>query len=158
MERSNVIKAINSIALTVGLGAASGYFTVREIPTWYAGLTKPTFNPPNYLFGPVWTTLYVLMGISVFLIWKQPPSPKRKKAINLYLIQFALNLAWSFIFFNQHQIFLALIDIVAMWICILLTILAFSKFSKPAAWLLVPYISWVSFATILNVAIWWLNR
>jgi tryptophan-rich sensory protein len=158
MERSNIIKAINSIAFTVGLGAASGYVTVREIPTWYATLNKPSFNPPNFLFGPVWTILYILMGISVYLIWKQAPSPQRKKAINLYLIQFAFNLAWSFIFFNKHQIFLALIDIIAMWFCILLTIFAFSKFSKLAAWLLVPYISWVSFAAILNTAIWVLNK
>lgn len=158
MVRSNVIKAINSIALTVGLGAGSGYFTVKEIPTWYAGLVKPSFNPPNYLFGPVWTILYILMGISLFLIWKQPPSPQRKKAITIYLIQFALNLAWSFIFFNQHQIFLAFLEIVAMWICILLTIIAFSKFSKLAAWLLVPYISWVSFAAFLNYHIWLLNH
>ncbi|MFC4232685.1 TspO/MBR family protein [Parasediminibacterium paludis] len=158
MERSNIIKAINSIALTVGLGAASGYVTVREIPTWYATLNKPSFNPPNYLFGPVWTILYILMGISVYLIWKLPPSPHRKKAINLYLLQFVLNLAWSIIFFNQHQIFLALIEIIVMWFGILLTIFAFSKFSKLAAWLLVPYISWVSFAIILNTAIWLLNR
>jgi translocator protein len=158
MERSNVIKLINSVALTVGLSAASGYFTVKEIPTWYASLVKPSFNPPNYLFGPVWTILYILMGISLFLIWKQPPSPQRKKAIVIYVVQFALNLAWSFIFFNQHQIFLAFVEIIVIWIGILLTIFAFSKFSKIAAWLLVPYISWVSFAAFLNYHIWLLNH
>lgn len=158
MERSNLIKAINSIAFTVGLGAASGYFTIKEIPTWYASLNKPSFNPPNYLFGSVWTTLYILMGISVFLIWKQPPSTQRKNAIRLYLIQFALNLAWSFIFFNQHQIFLALIDIIAIWFLIQFTMIAFGKIDKIAAWLLLPYLLWVTFATILNAAIWILNK
>ncbi|MDI9363969.1 MAG: TspO/MBR family protein [Flavobacterium sp.] len=158
MERSNVIKAISSIGLTVGLGTASGYLTVSEIPTWYAGVTKPSFNPPNYLFGPVWTILYILMGISFFIIWKQPPSPQRKKAINFYLLQYALNLAWSFIFFNQHQIFLALIDIIAMWFLIQFTMIAFGKINKIAAWLLLPYLLWVSFATMLNAAIWLLNK
>lgn len=158
MERSNVIKAINSIALTVGLGAGSGYLTVKEIPTWYAGLVKPSFNPPNYLFGPVWTILYILMGISLFLIWKQPPSPQRKKAITIFLIQFALNIAWSFIFFNQHQILGALIDIIAMWFLIQFTMILFGKLNKTAAWLLLPYLLWVTFATMLNTAIWLLNH
>lgn len=158
MGLSNITKAISAIALTVALGGASGYVTVKEIPTWYASLNKPSFNPPNYLFGPVWTILYILMGISLFLIWKQPPSPQRKQALTIYLLQFALNLAWSFIFFNQHQIFLALFEIIAIWICILLTILAFSKINKVAAWLLVPYISWVSFATVLTYYIWLLNH
>ncbi len=157
MERYNIVKAINAIALTVGIGAASGYFTVKEIAVWYASLNKPSFNPPNYLFGPVWTILYILMGISLFLIWKQPPSSQRKKAITVYLFQFALNIAWSYIFFNQHLILFALIEMIVMWVGILYTIILFSKYSKLAAWLLVPYISWVSFAAILNAAIWVLN-
>lgn len=158
MEKYNILKLAAALALTVGLGGAGGFFTVSEIATWFVTLRKPSFNPPNYLFGPVWTLLYILMGISLYLIWKLPPSPQRKKAITIFLIQFLLNVSWSFIFFNQHQILLALIDIVAMWGCILFTIITFAKLNKTAAWLLIPYISWVSFATLLNAAIWILNK
>ncbi|MBC7721156.1 MAG: tryptophan-rich sensory protein [Pedobacter sp.] len=158
MEKSNILKLITCLIFTVGLGGASGFFTVSEIAKWYVTLNKPSFNPPNYLFGPVWTVLYILIGISLYLIWKQPPNPQRKKAIIVFLIQFAINISWSFIFFNQHQILLALVDIVAMWLFIIFTIIIFSKISKAAAWLLVPYLFWVSFAVILNSAIWILNK
>ncbi len=158
MEKSNVIKLVSSVIITVGLGGAGGFFTAPEIANWYSTLNKPSFNPPNYLFGPVWTLLYIFMGISLFLIWKQPASSQKKTAITLFIIQFALNIAWSFIFFNQHQVLLAFIEIVLMWIFILLTILAFGKIKKAAAWLLVPYICWVSFASVLNFAIWNLNK
>jgi len=99
MKRSNGIKLIISIVLCVSLGSVGGLVTVNEIPTWYATLNKPSFNPPNWLFGPVWTTLYVLMGISVYLIWKQPVSTERNKALQLFILQFILNFCWSFIFF-----------------------------------------------------------
>ncbi len=158
MRKSNIFKLIICLALTIGLGGAGGFFTVKEIASWYVTLQKPSFNPPNYLFGPVWSVLYILMGISLYLICKQPPSKQRKQAISIFLIQFVLNVSWSFIFFNQHQILGALIDIIAIWLLILLTIFLFAKLNKTAAWLLVPYISWVSFAMILNAAIWILNK
>lgn len=157
MKRSNGIKLISSIALCVLLGSVGGLVTVNEIPTWYATLNKPSFNPPNWLFGPVWTTLYVLMGISVYLIWKQPVSKERNIALQLFILQFILNFCWSFIFFGVHATGWALIEMTALWILILLSILYFAKQSKTAAWLLVPYISWVSFALLLNAAIWRLN-
>ena len=157
MKRSNGIKLILSIVLCVSLGSVGGLVTVSEIPTWYASLNKPSFNPPNWLFGPVWTTLYVLMGISVYLIWKQPVSKERNKALQLFILQFILNFCWSFIFFGLHATGWALIEMIALWILILLSILHFAKHSKTAAWLLVPYISWVSFALLLNAAIWKLN-
>ncbi|MDZ4071182.1 MAG: TspO/MBR family protein [Sediminibacterium sp.] len=157
MKRSNSIKLISSIALCVLLGSVGGLVTVNEIPNWYATLNKPSFNPPNWLFGPVWTTLYVLMGISVYLIWKQPVSKERNKALQLFILQFILNFCWSFIFFGLHATGWALIEMIALWILILLSILYFAKHSKTAAWLLVPYISWVSFALLLNAAIWKLN-
>ena len=158
MRKSNIFKLIICLAFTIGLGGAGGFFTVKEIASWYVTLQKPSFNPPNYLFGPVWLVLYILMGISLYLICKQPPSKQRKQAISIFLIQFVLNVSWSFIFFNQHQILGALIDIIAIWLLILLTIFLFAKLNKTAAWLLVPYISWVSFAMLLNAAIWILNK
>lgn len=157
MKRSNGIKLIISIVLCVSLGSVGGLVTVNEIPTWYATLNKPSFNPPNWLFGPVWTTLYLLMGISVYLIWKQPVSKERNTALQLFILQFILNFCWSFIFFGLHATGWALIEMIALWILILLSILHFAKHAKTAAWLLVPYISWVSFALLLNAAIWKLN-
>lgn len=157
MVKSNSIKLITSIVLCVSLGSVGGLVTVNEIPTWYASLNKPSFNPPNWLFGPVWTTLYLLMGISAYLVWKQPVSKERNKALQLFILQFILNFCWSFIFFGMHATGWALIEMIALWILILLTILHFAKHSKLAAWLLVPYISWVSFALLLNAAIWRLN-
>ncbi len=157
MQISNTPKLIISIILTVGLGSLGGLFTIAEIPTWYAGLNKPSFNPPNWIFGPMWTTLYLLMGISFYMIWKIPPSPARTQAIRIFVIQFVLNFCWSIIFFSMHQIGWALVEIIAMWVCILLTILQFRKLSTTAAVLLIPYLLWVSFASLLNGSIWQLN-
>ena len=157
MKRIDVIKLITAVILTVVLGAVGGLVTAAEIPVWYAGLNKPSFNPPNWLFGPVWTMLYLLMGISCFLIWKLPATEQRNKALGLFIIQFVLNFCWSFIFFGMHELGWALIEMGILWIAILLTIIQFSKLSKTAAWLLVPYIAWVSFALLLNAAIWKLN-
>lgn len=157
MNRTDTIKLIAAVALTVVLGAVGGLVTAPEIPVWYAGLYKPSFNPPSWLFAPVWTTLYVLMGISLFLIWKQPVSKERNKAILFFISQFILNMAWSFIFFGMHETGWALVEMMILWLAILLTIFSFGKFSRIAAWLLVPYIVWVSFAMLLNGAIWRLN-
>lgn len=143
--------------ITVGLGSLGGIFTVAEIPNWYAGLNKPFFNPPNWLFGPVWTLLYILMGISLYLIWKLSSSEERTRAIWLFSIQFVLNFFWSIIFFKYHLLGWAFVEIMAMWVFILLTILQFKQLSSWAAYLLMPYLLWVSFATILNASIWWLN-
>lgn len=155
---NNSIKLIIAIAIPVAVGAISGFFTATGVESWYQTINKPSWNPPSWIFGPVWTTLYVMMGIALFLVWKSDSSDILKKtAIALFAIQLILNFFWSFIFFNQHQIGWALVEIIAMWIFILLTIFAFGNVSKLAAWLLVPYISWVSFATILNYTIWKLN-
>ena len=157
MKKNDLIKLITAVSLTVVLGAVGGLVTAPEIPTWYAGLTKPSFNPPNWLFGPVWTTLYILMGISCYLVWKQPPSTERNRALSVFIIQFVLNFCWSFIFFGMHATGWALAEMILLWITILITIFSFARFSKTAAWLLVPYISWVSFAMLLNGAIWRFN-
>ena len=155
---TNTVKLIIAIAIPVAVGAISGLFTTAEIPGWYQTINKPSWNPPSWIFGPVWTTLYILMGISLFLIWKSDANEHVKKtAISLFAIQLIFNFFWSFIFFKQHQIGWAFAEIIVMWIFILLTIFAFAPINKVAAWLLVPYISWVSFASILNYTIWRLN-
>lgn len=152
------MKLIVSLLITLSIGFSGSFFTRPEIEGWYAGLSKPWFNPPNWLFGPVWTTLYVMMGIALWLVWKSQAAIQVKRtAILLFALQLLLNFSWSLIFFNLHQIGWALVEIVLLWIFILLTILWFAKIDKKAAWLLVPYISWVSFATILNFYIWKLN-
>lgn len=157
MKITSTQKLILSLISTVGLGSLGGIFTIAEIPTWYAGLNKPSFNPPNWIFGPMWTTLYVLMGISFYLIWKSPVSLSRNKAMRIFVIQFILNFCWSIIFFSLHEIGWAFVEILAMWVFILLTIIQFRKISTLAAALLIPYLLWVSFASILNGSIWQLN-
>lgn len=155
---SNVLKLIIAVAIPLIVGGISGFFTVTGVESWYQTVNKPSWNPPNWIFGPVWTTLYLLMGIALFLVWKSDSSDMLKKtAIILFAVQLLLNFFWSFIFFDQHQIGWALAEIIIMWFFILLTIFAFGNVSKLAAWLLVPYITWVSFATILNYTIWKLN-
>ncbi len=153
------IKAIISLALPLVCGSVASFFTIPSIKGWYAGLAKPSFNPPNYLFGPVWMALYIMMGIALFLVWKKPGIPPvlKRTAITLFIVQLIFNFFWSIVFFNVHAIGWALLEIICMWVLILLTIVWFGRISKPAAWLLVPYIVWVSFATILNFAIWRLN-
>ncbi len=138
-------------------GITGSLFTISQIQTWYPTLIKPPLNPPAWLFGPVWTILYLLMGVALYLIW-QSNSKDKKRALWLFAVQLILNAIWSPIFFGAHAIGSALAIIVLMWAAIVMTILIFKKISKPAAALLVPYIAWVSFATYLNFALWWLNR
>ena len=145
------------IILTVLVGAISGIATTNSIKDWYVAISKPFFNPPNYLFGPVWTVLYILMGISFFLILRSPKSDLRNKAIVVFCIQLVLNFCWSFIFFKFHLIGLAFVEIILIWLSIIWMILVFSKINKAAAYLQVPYFLWVSFASILNYSIWYLN-
>lgn len=155
---NNIIKLVLSIALPLFIGFASSYFTITGVESWFAGIEKPSWNPPNWIFGPVWTTLYVLMGISLFLVWKSGSSKETKRyALILFGLQLIANFFWSFIFFDQHLIGVAFAEIVVLWVLILLTTFSFAKINKAAAWLLVPYISWVSFAAILNFTIWRLN-
>ena len=146
-----------SLIIPLAVGGISGYFTVSAIPGWYQTIQKPSWNPPNWVFGPVWTTLYALMGIAMYLIWTQPRSEQRQRALHLNAAQLILNFFWSLIFFNLHAIGWALIEIVILWVLIVRTMFAFDRVYKPAAWLLLPYIVWVTFATILNGTIWWLN-
>lgn len=154
----NILKLIISILIPVATGAMSGFFTTTGVDSWYQAIQKPSWNPPSWVFAPVWTSLYVMMGVSLYLVWKSDVELKRKRiAITLFAAQLVLNFFWSLIFFTLQSPGWALVEIIVMWLFILLTIFSFAKIRKVAAWLLVPYISWVSFATILTYTIWRLN-
>jgi tryptophan-rich sensory protein len=158
MNKLNIIKLLVSVLLPLGIGAIAGVFTADAIPGWYASLNQPSFNPPNGLFGPVWTILYLFMGISLFMIWKQDAGRERNIAILAFAIQLALNFGWSFIFFYYHRIGLALAEIIILWMCILWMIVSFHKIKPLAAYLNIPYLLWVTFATVLNASYYFLNR
>lgn len=151
-------KLIISVLGCEAVGLLGTPFTISAIPTWYVTLNKPFFAPPNWLFGPAWTLLYFLMGVAIYLIWRQGVKGKNvKKAVGYFLVQLALNFAWSPIFFGLKSPILGLIVILAMWVMIIMTMRKFYPLSKPAFYLLVPYILWVSFATLLNASIVVLN-
>lgn len=155
---SSFVKLLIAIAIPVLVGGISGFFTVTGVESWYQTIQKPSWNPPNWVFGPVWTSLYVMMGIALWLVWKEDTSRELKMiAFILFGVQLLLNFLWSFIFFKLEQPGFAFLEILFMWVAILATIFAFAQVNKAAAWLLVPYISWVSFAAMLNFTIWRLN-
>jgi translocator protein len=158
MKKSQILKLIVSLLLPLGLGSIAGLFTAEAVPEWFETLNRPSFSPPNWLFGPVWTTLYLLMGISFFLIWKQNDSKIRNLAIFVFLLQQTLNFAWSFIFFYFHMIGFALIEIILLWVSIIIMIVLFYKIKPIAAYINLPYLIWVTFATILNASYYLLNR
>lgn len=160
MKRSTrVFVFLASILVCQGAGVLGSVFTAPAIPTWYAGLKKPPFNPPDWIFAPVWTTLFLLMGISLYLVWSKETLGKSKKAaVAAFAIQLALNSLWSFLFFGLRAPLFGLLEIVVLWLFILLTLLLFYRLSRPAAFLLLPYLVWVSFATALNYALFALNR
>jgi tryptophan-rich sensory protein len=157
VNKANILKLLISILLPLGLGAIAGMFTAQSVPEWYATLNKPSFNPPNWIFGPVWTTLYILMGISLFLIWKQEVSRERNLAILTFFIQLLLNFAWSFIFFYFTMIGVALVEIILLWISIVMMLVLFYKIKPMASYINIPYLLWVTFATVLNASLYYLN-
>ncbi len=131
--------------------------TASSVGTWYQTLAKPSFNPPDWVFAPVWTTLYILMGVAGWLVWRASGWGRATSALVLFAVQLALNLAWSFLFFGGRHIGLALIEIVLVLAAIVVTAFLFRRHSGWAALLLLPYAAWVSFATVLNAALWRLN-
>lgn len=150
------MKLILSFLFPQLAGAVGALFTVNAIPTWYKFLNKPSFSPPNWLFGPAWLTLYLLMGIALYLNWIKN-SKQAKSNVRLFFIHLFFNLIWTPIFFGAKNLFLALIVIVIIWILIVTMIFKFWKVSKTASFLLIPYLLWVSFAITLNYFIWRLN-
>lgn len=153
------IKLAASVVLCMLAGFIGSFFTTPKIEGWYAELAKPSFTPPGWLFGPVWTALYVLMGIALYLVWRKSLAAKGVKiALAVFLVQLVLNALWSFAFFGAQSPLAGLVVIVALWGMIASSIAAFAPVSRAAAALLVPYILWVSFAVILNASIYLLNR
>lgn len=155
----NLLKFLISTIGCELVGLVGTPFTISSVSTWYAYLNKPVFSPPNWVFGPVWTILYFMMGVSFYLIWEKGLGRKKvKKGIRYFAIQLILNFSWSGVFFGLHQILSAFLVIVALWIFIFLTIIEFYKVNKTSAYLLLPYIAWVSFASVLNLAVFILNQ
>ncbi|MFZ4648099.1 MAG: TspO/MBR family protein [Patescibacteria group bacterium] len=157
-------RLIASLGLVLFAGFLGSLANMTSLSTWYPGLVKPAFNPPNWIFGPVWTVLFVMMGISFFLIWNQCAKKKKNKdrvylqsSMIFFSVQLAANVLWSFLFFFFQSPKFAFFEIILLWLTIALTIYYFQSLSRRAAWLLIPYLFWVSFATVLNFAIWQLN-
>ncbi len=146
------------LLIPLAIGALGGYFTFESVRTWYTTLNKPSFNPPNSIFGPVWTTLYVLMGISSYLVWRKRKTVSGYNwALGIYVLQLLLNLMWSFLFFFQQQIGFALVEIGILWITIIITSFLFYRIDKVSGLLFIPYILWVGFASYLTYSIYILN-
>jgi len=160
------MKAISVLKLLLAIGVSFSASFIGSVATfsgksfaWYDSLKKPVFTPPGWIFGPVWTLLYLMMGIAAFLVWQKGLSNSRVRiALACFVVQLIFNAAWSPIFFGFHSVRLALLDIILLWLAILATVISFWRVDRLAAGLLLPYIAWVSFATILNAGIYLLNR
>ncbi len=158
MKARSILTFVICLLIPLILGAIAGNATSRNIADWYVHLNKPSFNPPNSLFAPVWTTLYVLMGISSFLVWRQPRSDYRRIALILYAVQLMLNFFWSFIFFYFRLTGAALVEILVLLTTVIFWVYTTCHVHRTAALIQIPYILWLVFATVLNAAIVWLNR
>jgi benzodiazapine receptor len=162
MSKGSAIALAGFLAASFLVGAVSSTFSVAAIPEWYAGLSKPSFNPPNGIFAPVWTLLYALMAIAAWLVWKAPAGTPEKialrtAALRIFWLQLFLNFAWNWIFFREHRLAGALLEIVVLWLAIVTATLLFMRVNKIAAWLMLPYVAWVALAAVLNFEIWRLN-
>ena len=158
MAKQNWLALIGFIVLSLLAGAIGSLFTFSAIPAWYSTLAKPSFAPPNWLFAPVWTTLYVLMGVSAYLIWQKGWQKKPVRfALSIFGVQLFLNALWSILFFGLRSPLYGLLGIIPLWLSIAYCIRLFWPLNRKAAYLLIPYLLWVSFASLLNLAIWMLN-
>lgn len=156
-ERTRWIGLAFLLIVCVGAGGLGAVATTPQIEGWYRTLAKPAWTPPDWIFGPVWTTLYILMAIAAWLVWKPAGLKSAGLPLSLFAVQLILNIAWSWIFFGSRQPGWAFAEVVLLWIAILATVVVFFRCSQVAGWLLVPYLAWVSFAAVLNSAIWRMN-
>jgi len=148
-----------SFGLTLVAAAIGGALTAKPVQTWYRAIRKPAWNPPDRLFGPVWTVLYLLMAVALWRVWRMGwDHPAVRSAVILFLIQLVLNVLWSAVFFGWKQLWWGLVEICVLWVFIMATVIAFFSLQTLAGWLLVPYAAWVTFAGILNFVVWRLNR
>ena len=153
------MKLILSILIPLGIGLLSGYLTSEGVNGWYVTAVKPPFNPPNWLFAPVWTVLYITIGVALYFVWKTDTRTRWKQyAIAAFAVQMVLNFCWSFIFFKLEEPGWALLEIIALWLSIVWMIVSFTRVSPVTGWILAPYLLWVSFAVLLNYNIWELNK
>lgn len=158
LRSGQAFKLIIAIVVSEMAGIIGSVFTTPSIAGWYAGIVKPAYNPPAWVFGPVWTILFVLMGVAAFLVWKKGLDRRDVKiALGIFVGQLVLNTLWSIIFFGLHNPGAAFVEIIFLWLAIFAVIIAFAKITRLAAWFLVPYILWTSFAAYLNYSIWQLN-
>jgi tryptophan-rich sensory protein len=158
MQFGNTVRLVAAVVLCELAGVVGSVFTFPSIPTWYASLEKPGFNPLNWVFAPVWLILYALMGVAAYFVWSKALEPKGARvASSVFVAQLFLNVLWSNVFFGLHSLFYGFVIIVALWISIALTVVVFARVSKIASVLMLPYILWVSFASVLNYYIWLLN-
>jgi len=158
LNKTEVGKLVGSIAACEGAGLIGSLFTAPAITTWYAALAKPSFTPPNWVFAPVWASLYALMGVAVFLVWRRGlAQPGVKLAFTLFWVQLVVNLMWSVVFFGWYSILGGAVLIISLWVLVLVTMIKFFRLSKVAGGLLVPYLAWLSIASALNVWVLILN-
>lgn len=159
-QKSNLVALAIALAVPFAVATIAGIVTSSSVSTWYPILKKPAWNPPAWVFGPVWTLLYLMMGIASWLVWQKRAQNQAlvRRALSWYGLQLGLNLVWSVIFFGLRQVGLALIEIVILWSTLLITIVKFGHIRRDAAVLLLPYLLWMTFAAALNAAIWCLNR
>ena len=157
MTSRQAIALAVSVGICLGAAGIGSILTTPSIATWYATLRKPPWTPPNWLFGPVWTALYLGMAVAVWLVWRQAGFSPARLALTLFALQLVLNVAWSGIFFRMRLPGAAFLEVVLLWLFILLTAIAFWPVSRTASWLLVPYLTWVTYAAALNAAIWRMN-
>ncbi|GEL10828.1 TspO and MBR related proteins [Flavobacterium glycines] len=157
---NKITKIIVTVAICLAVGYFSGIETRSAILDWYPTLVKPSFNPPNWVFAPVWTLLYIMMGVAAGLVWDRFSFDKGavKKALVFFVIQLVLNAIWSYLFFGLHNPMLAGLEIILLWLMIYETYFQFTKINKVTGYLLMPYLIWVAFAAVLNASVWWLNR
>jgi len=157
-KTQDIFRLLVTVAVCQFAGVVGSIFTIPAIPTWYASLSKPSFNPPSWVFAPVWVTLFTLMGMSLFTVWRKGFSrPENKRAMGLFGIQLVLNVLWSVAFFGTHSPLYGFVVIVALWVAVLATMILFYRITKVAALLLLPYLLWGTFASILNFSILLLN-
>jgi tryptophan-rich sensory protein len=153
----DILALVLLVGLCLGVGGLGGAVTAESVTTWYTTLTKPSFNPPNWIFGPVWTALYVLMGVAAWRVWRAADRDTARGPLAVFALQLAVNLGWSVAFFGLRNPGLAVVVILLLDLLVLATALMFRRIDRLAAWLLVPYLAWIAFATMLNVTIWRLN-
>jgi len=160
LSGKDILRLVAACGVSLAAGAIGSLAAgPAGFAAWYSAIHKPSFTPPSWVFGPVWTALYVLMGVAAFLVWRQGLGSRAVRVALLWFLgQLVLNALWSPVFFGWHRIALALVVLALLWVALVVTLWRFAKVSRTAAGLLTPYLAWVSFAGVLNASIWWLNR